>query len=210
MEEETQVPFKDYFPKLSLGSYFWMVILISAIIFSVVGYFVGIRVNELPSSTPQPSQQIIPQQVQSAVHVTLMPGDDNDIDYSHISGSIVMNTDAYDQFVVNVNGLPNGKTVLIDTDNRSFVNPHMGIQYPYFFSRLDPFRSYAVTASACRTNPKTYALDCAKNIRITKCTGTIQGNTCVIKGNGIEVQSSGEVDFALGGPSSASAQATAK
>ena len=196
MDEETPVPFKQYFPKLSLAAYFWVVIFVSLVVFGILGYFVGIRVSQLPSSAllPNPtgaySQQIQPQVITS-------PYDDNDTDYSNISGYFVTNTNAYDQFSISIAALPSNTIKTIDTDNRPFNNPHVGINYPYMFSRLNPLRSYEVFASSCRTNPKTYALECAKNIVITKCTGKIQGKTCVITGNGLESQSSGEVDFAI-------------
>jgi hypothetical protein len=194
MDNETEVPFKNYFPNLSLSSFFWVIIGLSGLFFVVVGYFVGVRVNELPSSN-QPSQS---PSVSPFLQPTLQPGDDNDIDYSSINGTILVNTNYYDQFVVRVNGLPSSTSTMIDTDYRTFTNPHVGIQYPYFFSRLNPSRSYEVSASACRVNDTTHAFECAQNIRITKCTGKLQGKTCLIPGNGIESQSSGEVDFALG------------
>lgn len=200
MDEETPIPFKQYFPNLSDGAYFWLVILGSLIIFGVLGYFVGIRVNQLPSASivPAPTSafsQQLPQQV------TPGPYDDNDADYSNIYGYFITNASQYDQFVIRIDSLPSSATTFIDTDDRSFNQPHIGIQYPYMFSRLNPFLSYVVSASSCYTNKKTFALECAKNIKITKCIGSIQGSTCVIKGNGNEAQSSGEVDFLVPGAS---------
>jgi len=204
MDEENSIPFKQYFPQLSLEAYFWLVIFASMILFSIIGYFVGVRVDQLTSSNQSPAiatapTGIVSQQIQTAPHGTPIPGDDNDIDYSAIEGYFVTDSDQYDQFVIYVNGIQTSVTSLIDSDTRSFTKPHLGIQYPYMFSRLNPATSYAVSASACRTNPQTYALICAKNIVITKCTGQIQQNTCIIKGNGNELQSSGEVDFSLAG-----------
>jgi hypothetical protein len=201
MDENTQIPFKQYFPNLSLSAFFWLVIFSCMIIFSIVGFLFGMRVSELPSSnlTGAVSSAVPTSSYQQFQPPQSTPGqyDDNDIDYSNIDGNIITNTSAYDQAVVTVNGLPTTTTILSDTDYRTYDNPHVGIEYPYVFSRLNPARSYAVSASSCRTDPKTYALVCAKNIKITKCTGTIQGNTCIIKGNGVEVLSSGEVDFSI-------------
>ena len=172
------------------------------IVFGVLGYFVGIRVNQLPASSVSPGptvafNQQAPQQPTPGIY------DDNDTDYSNISGYFITNASQYDQFVIRIDSLPSSTTTFIDTDDRAFDEPHVGIQYPYMFSRLNPFLSYAVSASSCYTNLKTYALECAKNIKITKCSGTIQGTTCVIKGNGNEAQSSGEVDFLVPGATTA-------
>jgi hypothetical protein len=193
MDEETPIPFKQYFPNLSVGAYFWVVILVSLVVFSIVGYFTGVRVSELPSD--QTSISAASSTTQTAANYWMFDG--TDFIYSQISGSFITNTSKYAQFVISVSALPSPKTVITDTDVRSFTDPHVGIHYPYMFSRLNPSRSYTVSASACRVNDKTYALECAKNIIITKCTGKIQGKTCLIIGNGNELQSSGEVDFAL-------------
>jgi len=195
MDEETPVPFKNYFPNLSMSSYFWVVILIALIVFGMLGFFVGVRVNELPFSSTQSNGAA--SQYQPLISLTPIPGDDNDMDYSSIGGSFVTNTNQYDQFVIYINGVSSGASTIIDSDNRSFVKPVAGVQYPYMFSRLNPSSSYTVSASFCRVNTKTYALVCANNIKMTKCTGTIQGKTCVIKGNGNEFKSSGEVDFSV-------------
>lgn len=194
MDDETPIPFKQYFPNLSVGAFFWVVILISLVVFSIVGYFTGVRVSELPSD--QSSTNVTASTTQSAANYWMFDG--TDFIYSQVSGSFITNTNKYDHFVIYVSALPSQNTIITDTDVRSFTDPQVGIHYPYMFSRLNPSRSYAVSASACYVNSKTYALDCAKNITITLCTGEMQGETCIIKGNGNELQSSGEVDFTLG------------
>lgn len=186
MDEEEQVPFKQYFPKFSMSSYFWLVILISMVIFGIIGYFVGIRVSELPSSmlSPTPTSSVT-QQGQAPFQ-----NNDSDDDYSDISGSFTTSTDIYDQYVVLVRAAGG----IVDSDSRTFDKPHVEIQYPYEFSRMNPLHSYVVSAFACFINPHTYALECAKNIKVTKCSGKIQGATCVIDSKG-SVQSLNEVDF---------------
>jgi hypothetical protein len=198
MDEEEQVPFKNYFPKLSLHNYFWVVILVSLIVFGVIGYFVGIRVSELPFSSPQ--QQAIsptPQPANAEVSESARSGSDNDGSYLQINGSFVTKNDAYKQFVITAKSLPYGNITAIDMDTRSFMNPVVGVQYPYFFSRLFSGQTYAISASFCHVNTQTYALECANNIKITKCSGAIQGKTCIIKSNGTQASNWGEVDFSV-------------
>ena len=197
MDEETPVPFKDYFPNLSMSSYFWLMIGLTALFFGFIGYFVGVRINELPSSTNIPQTSNIAQQYLPTQPTGTIPGDDNDIDYSSIDGFFTTDTTYYDQLVVSIDSIQNNVKTNLDTDYRYITKPQTGIQYPYSFDRLDPYKSYIVSASACTTNPKTYALDCAKNIKIAKCSGEFQGATCVITGNGNEVKSSGTVNFAI-------------
>ena len=202
MEEEAPVPFKDYFPNLSMSSYFWLIMGLTALLFAFLGYFVGIRVSQLPSSsapTPVPQQPAYNPQMYQPTQPTgsPIPGDDNDVDYSSIDGVFTTNTSYYDQLVVNIDSLQNSVRTNLDTDYRDITKPQVGVQYPFGFDRLDPYKSYIVSASACTTNPKTYALECAKNIKITKCSGQIQGQSCIITGNGNEIQSSGEVNFSI-------------
>ena len=204
MDDETPIPFKQYFPNLSVGAYFWVVILVSLVVFSLLGYFTGVRVSELPSDqTPTAAAAPI---TQSAANYWMFDG--TDFIYSQINGSFVTNTSMYDQFVIYVSALPSPKTIIADNDVRTFVKPQVGIRYPFMFSRLNPNRSYAVSASACSVNPKTFVLDCAKNIKITACSGAIQGSTCVVKGNGNELQSSGEVNFLIPSVQSATSSAS--
>jgi hypothetical protein len=194
MEEEMQIPFRQYFPNLSLGAYFWIVLFIFMVVFSVFGYFTGLRVDELSSSNPQTQSISFPQgSCPSALANT--PG--CDVETSVIFGYFVMNSPMYDQFDIYINGLPRSVNGMIDTDYRWVENPHVGIQYPYEFSRLLASSTYAVTAKACRVNPTTFALICAKNIKITRCTGQIQGETCVIKGNNQRLPETNEVDFSV-------------
>lgn len=190
MNEKPSMPFKNYFPNLSLNAYFWLVIGLSALIFGIGGYFVGIRVSQLPSSTPY-------QQVSTVFPTPTIPGGDSDASVSTIGGAFTTDTNYYDQLVVNVDSIQNGVKTGLDTDYRYITKPQAGVQYPFSFLRLDPSKSYIVSASACTTNPKTYALICAKHIKIINCSGTLQGSSCIIKGNGIQQESSGEVDFSL-------------
>jgi hypothetical protein len=195
MDEEIPVPFKQYFPMLSIGSYFWVVIAISAILFGFGGYLVGVRVNQLPSSVSTQQSSLTQQSSPSQTPNT--SGDDHDTDYSTIGGYFITDTDSYDQLSISIDSVKNGVKTGLDTDYRYITKPQANITYPYLFQRLDPSKSYILSASACTTNPKTYALLCAKNIKIITCSGTLQGNNCVITGNGNVGQSSGEVDFSI-------------
>jgi len=195
MAEKTPVPFKQYFPKLSLRAYFWLVIFVCLVVFGVLGYFVGLRVSQLPPSQQQASVPVIQGQASVTPGVII-----NDDAYSNISGNLITQTTIYDQIVLQIKAVPGKTTTYNDFDQRTFNLPHVRIPYPYVFSRLHPFESYVVSASACFTNKKTFALVCAKNITITKCTGIIQGDTCIIKGNGNDVLSSGQVDFLVPKP----------
>lgn len=192
MDDEPPVPFKQYFPKLSVSAYFWVVIGISALVFLLLGYFVGIRVNELPSSTA-----VLSQQIPSTIVPTVIPGDDNDTDYGRIVGTFKTNTNYYEQVAISIDSIQNGVETGLDSDLRDITKPQVGVVYPYSFARLDSSKTYTVSASACRVNPKTYALDCAKKINITNCTGTIQGKNCIIKWQGNSLQRSGNVDFSI-------------
>lgn len=194
MEEEIQVPFKQYFPNLPIGTYFWIILLIFMVVFSVFGYITGVRVDELASSNSQNQSSAVPQG-SCPSSLANIPG--CDVETSVIFGYFVMNSPLYDQFDIYINGLPRYVYTMIDTDYRWVDNPHVGIQYPYEFSRLLASSTYAVYATACRVNSKTFALECAKNIKITKCTGKIQGDTCVIKGNNQKLPETNEVDFSV-------------
>ncbi|HSX09536.1 MAG TPA: hypothetical protein VLF93_05250 [Candidatus Saccharimonadales bacterium] len=192
--DESPVPFKQYFPNLSLNSYFWLVIGISAIVFGVGGYFVGIRVNQLPQYN-----QSQPTTVQQSIlgPTPTIPGDDGDTDFSTIGGNFITDTDYYDQLTISIDSIKDGVHTNLDTDFRDITKPQVNVSYPYLFQRLDPSKSYVVSASACTTNPKTYALICAKNIKITKCTGKIDGKTCIISGAANHRINSGQVNFSI-------------
>jgi len=190
MNEETPVPFKDYFPKLSMSSYFWLIIVLSAGFFGIVGYFIGVRVNELSSVMSLQTQQ-----TQIPPIPTLAR--DNDTSYSRIYGFFTLNTNYYQQLVISVDSFQNGVRTGLDTDYRYITKPRAGVSYPYSFDRLDPAKSYIVSASACTTDPKTYALNCAKHIAIIKCSGAIQGNDCVVKAAGNQSRYPNQVDFSL-------------
>lgn len=185
--EETPVPFKPYFPKLSMSSYFWIIIGISGIFFGILGYFIGFRVNELPFSSAKSSVLQPPQS---------LSGDDTDSDseFAEIFGTFTTDTSYYDQIDVYVDSIKNGVKTQQDADYRYITKPESGVVYPFSFQRLAPSKNYIFTASACTTNPKTYALLCAKHIKITKCSGTLQGNACIITGS---AQNFGKVDFSL-------------
>lgn len=164
------------------------------VVFSVFGYFTGLRVDQLLSPNSQTQSNSATQGTcPSALANT--PG--CDVETSVIYGNFVMNSSKYDQFDIYINGLPRTVNNTIDTDYRWVDNPHVGIQYPYEFSRLLASSTYSVYATACTTNPKTFALECAKNIKITRCTGQIQGNSCVIKGNNQRLPETNEVDFSV-------------
>jgi len=192
MNEETPVPFKQYFPKLSISSYFRVVTGISAIAFGILGFFVGVRINELPSSAFSASQQL-----QSLITPAASPGGDNDTDFARVYGTFTTDTNYYSQIVVAIDSIQNGVETNLDSDLRDITRPQAGIIYPYLFSRLDPSRTYIVSASACSVNLKTFALECAKNIKLTNCTGTAQGENCIIKWQGNSLQRSGSVDFSI-------------
>lgn len=192
MDEETPVPFKQYFPKLSMSSYFWVVIGIAAVFFGIIGYFVGIRVNDLQSSSTSLGYSTV-----SSPTPTIPAGGDNDANLAQVYGTFTTSTNYYDQLAVNVDSIQNGVKTNLDSDFRDITKPQTGIKYPYLFSRLDPSKTYIVSASACRANPKTYALECAKNIKITGCTGTIQGDSCIITWQGNIQQRYGAVDFSI-------------
>ena len=195
MDEEAPVPFKQYFPTLPMSSYFWVVIGISAILFGLGGYLVGVRVNQLPSSSSSQQSSLSQQSTPSQTPNTL--GDDHDTDYSTIGGYFITDTDSYDQLSISIDSVKNGVKTGLDSDYRYITKPQANITYPYLFQRLNPSKSYIISASACTTNPKTYALLCAKNIKITTCSGTLQGVNCIITGDGNVGQSSGEVDFSI-------------
>lgn len=190
MDEETSVPFKQYFPKLSMSSYFWVVIGISAVVFGILGYFVGIRINELPYTT-------LSQQLQPTPSTTNIQSGDNDTDYARVYGTFITDTNYYEQAAISIDSIQNGVRTNLDSDIRDITKPQAGIEYPYLFARLDPSKMYIVSASACSVDPKTYVLDCAKKITITNCTGTIQGQNCIIKWNGSQLQPWGGVDFSI-------------
>lgn len=189
MDEQSPIPFKQYFPNLSLSSYFWLAIGVSSVVFCIGGYFIGARVSGLSASSSQPTQ--------SQTSSTSPSGNDNDTAFAEVFGTFTTDTSYYDQLDVYVDSIKNGVRTNQDVDYRYIVKPQVGVAYPFSFQRLDPTKEYIFSASACITNPKTYALICAKHINITKCSGTIQGANCIIKAPGPLLQTSGAVDFSL-------------
>src|SRR5580704_14508244 len=113
MEEEMQVPFKQYFPNLPLGTYFWIVLLIFMVVFSIFGYFIGVRVDELSSSNSQAPSTAVPQ---GSCPSSLANTPGCDVETSVIYGNFVMNSSKYDQFDIYINGLPRTVNNTIDTD----------------------------------------------------------------------------------------------
>lgn len=191
--EESFVPFKQYFPKLTLRSYFWLVIVVCACIFGSLGFLVGLRIIELPLLTTP----ALPQQTSSILIPTNMPGSDNETNFARVEGSFTTDTTYYDQLVVNIDSVQNGVKTNLDYDLRDITKPQIGIIYPYSFARLDPSKTYIVSASACSVNRKTYALECAKKITITNCTGTVEGSSCIIKWQGSQLQKVAGVSFSI-------------
>jgi hypothetical protein len=189
MDEKAPVPFKQYFPKLSMSSYFWVVIGISALFFGILGYFIGVRVNQLPLP--------LTQQLQLTPSITTTPGADSDANVAKINGLFTTDTNFYSQIAINIDSIQNGVKTNLDSDFRDITKPQAGVVYPFLFSRLDSSKIYSVSISACRANPKTFALECAKNIKVTSCSGTIQGSSCLIKWQGNPLQHFGGVDFSL-------------
>lgn len=191
--EESSVPFKQYFKNLSLRLYFWLVICTCAIIFGILGFFIGVRILELPFET----NSALPLQSTAIPVPTNFPGGDNDTDYARIVGNFTTDTNYYEQLVVSVDSIQNGVKTNLDYDLRDITRPQVGVAYPFSFARLDPSKTYIVSASACTVNAKTYALECAKKISVSNCTGTVVGSNCIVTWQGSLLQKVGGVSFSI-------------
>jgi len=161
------------------------VILLTAIIAGTIGYSIG-TMTMSSSQSPLPQQAITPS---ISLPKPTLYGDDGDIDYSDISGTVTTDTDYYDQVTIIIDSVKNDVLTRADYDTRTITKPQPKIAYPFSFSRLLPGLTYNISFFACHYN-RNNTMFCNTTPKIVHCSGKIQASSCII-------QDSGNVDFFL-------------